>query len=532
MKNWCILKTRSQAISGARLLSMLAICGLSVIALSAQTPSFTVISEFCGEKPCPLGGNPVSSPVQTTNGDLYGTTGGKLATVIAGTQNQQFADNGPGVIFKMKPGNSPSAVYTFCSQSNCTDGRYPFGTLIQATNGDLYGTTVGGGVNGDYGTVFKLTLAGTFTTLYSFCAEANCADGQAPYAGLVQATDGHLYGTTSAGGANGKGTAFKITPDGALTTIYSFCSEANCTDGATPYGGMVQVTDGNLFGTTSAGGRHPVPGELIDANSGTVFKLSLAGKLTTFYSFCFVADIFGNCVDGANPTGSLIQGTDGSLYGTTYNGALGFGSVFKLTLGGKLSTVTGFCGELLKGGACSDLAGGMRPQAGVIQGTDGNFYGSAYTGGSPAGAAGAGTIFQLTPAGKLTPLHTFCTTNCKDGGHPYGGLVQETDGTFYGTTLIDGNKYSSDGTLFSLSTGLGPFIKIQTTSGKAGSTVRILGNDLTVATSVTFNGVVAEFKVNSPSEISATVPAAATSGPVQVFIPGGPLTSNVPFQIR
>jgi uncharacterized repeat protein (TIGR03803 family) len=206
--------------------------------------------------------------------------------------------------------------------------------------------------------------------------------------------------------------------------------------------------------------------------------------------------------------------------------------VFKLTLGGKLSTVTGFCGELLKGGACSSLAGGMRPQAGVIQGTDGNFYGSAYTGGSPAGAAGAGTIFQLTPAGTLTPLHTFCTTNCQDGGHPYGGLVQATNGTFYGTTLIDGNKYSSDGTLFSLSLGLDPFIKIQTTSGKAGATVRILGDDLTVATSVTFNGVVAEFKVNSPSEITATVPEAATSGPVQVFIPGGWLTSNVPFQIR
>jgi uncharacterized repeat protein (TIGR03803 family) len=171
MKNLCILKANSHAISGVQLLSILAICGLSVISLSAETPDFTVSSDFCGEKSCPLGGNPVSTLVQATNGDLYGTTGGELATVIAGTQNQQFADKGPGVIFKMKPGNSPSAVYTFCSQTNCTDGRYPFGTLIQATNGDLYGTTVGGGVNGDYGTVFKLTPAGTFTTLYSFCAQ-------------------------------------------------------------------------------------------------------------------------------------------------------------------------------------------------------------------------------------------------------------------------------------------------------------------------------------------------------------------------
>jgi uncharacterized repeat protein (TIGR03803 family) len=260
-----------------------------------------------------------------------------------------------------------------------------------------------------------------------------------------------------------------------------------------------------------------------------VFKLSLAGKLTTFYSFCAIAETTGICVDGANPSGSLIQGTDGSLYGTTYNGGLGFGSVFKLTLGGKLSLLTGFCAELLKGGACSSLTAGAHPQAGVIEGTDGNFYGSAYAGGS---SANAGAIFQLTPGRTLTPLHVFCTTNCQDGARPYGGLVLATNGSFYGTTLIGGNQYGNDGTLFSPSIGLAPFIKIQTTSGKPGSTVRILGTDLTAATSVAFNGVLTEFKVDSPSEITATVPSAATSGPVQVFVTGGWLVSNVPFLIR
>ena len=180
---------------------------LAAIALPAQTLTFKVISKFCGQKPCLLGGNPVSTLCSSHYRPSLRTTGGAMATAIVGRTGDRFADEGPGVIYKMTlPGSDTSAVYTFCSQTNCTDGRYPFGTLVQAVNGDLYGTTFGGGVNGDYGTVFRVTLTGTLTTLYSFCAETrNCADGQAPYAGLVQASNGNFYGTTSAGGANGQG---------------------------------------------------------------------------------------------------------------------------------------------------------------------------------------------------------------------------------------------------------------------------------------------------------------------------------------
>src|SRR5208282_398944 len=206
-------------------------------------------------------------------------------------------------------------LYSFCSQPSCTDGNTPRGGLIQATDGNLYGTTNDGGSNG-FGTVFKITPSGTLTTLYNFCSEPDCPDGTYPETGVIQATDGNFYGTTGStvfkitpsgtlifdvavdgvpngliqasdgnfygttygGGANSDGTVFKITPSGTLTTLYSFCSKANCTDGANPQAGLIQATDGNFYGTTTFGG----------ANSdGTVFKITPSGgTLTTLYSFC------------------------------------------------------------------------------------------------------------------------------------------------------------------------------------------------------------------------------------------------------
>src|SRR5208283_2780235 len=164
------------------------------------------------------GANPFTGLVQATNGDLYGTTGS--------------GGKGYGTVFKITPSGTVTTLYSFCSQSNCTDGEHPSG-LVQATNGDLYGTTATGGVDWPYGwgTVFKITPSGTLTTLYSFCSQSKCADGESPGAGLVQATNGDLYGTTYSGGAFGGGTVFKITPSGTLTTLYSFCSQSNCSDG-------------------------------------------------------------------------------------------------------------------------------------------------------------------------------------------------------------------------------------------------------------------------------------------------------------
>src|ERR1039457_6208053 len=208
---------------GTRACAVLALCATTAIALPAQIATLTTIHRFCSQSGCPDGLQLVAGLVQATNGDLYGTMSGG-------------ATNSAGTIFKITPGGTLTTLYSFCSQTNCTDGGVPYTGLVQAANGDLYGTTQVGGAN-DGGTAFKITPSGTLTTLYSFCSQTNCADGAYPYAGLVQLANGDLYGTTYSGGNNYNGTVFKITPTGTLTTLYSFCSQTNCADGAYPYAG-------------------------------------------------------------------------------------------------------------------------------------------------------------------------------------------------------------------------------------------------------------------------------------------------------
>jgi uncharacterized repeat protein (TIGR03803 family) len=189
--------------------------------------------------------------------------------------------------------------------------------LIQATDGDLYGTTLAGGAHG-YGTVFKIYPSGTFTTLHSFCSQSDCLDGEFPQTGLVQATNGNLYGTTILGGNYGSGTIFEISLSGALTTLYSVCSQSGCPDGNYLYAGLTQGTDGNLYGIMQVGGAH---------GSGTIFKITVSGTLTTLYSFCSQP----GCADGQYPAGALVQDTNGNLYGTTGDGGVhGDGTVFSI----------------------------------------------------------------------------------------------------------------------------------------------------------------------------------------------------------
>jgi len=241
-----------------------------VLSLSART--FNSLYSFDGTD----GARPSAALIQATDGNFYGTA-------------EEGGANGYGTVFKITSRGKLTTLYSFCSQNDCTDGNYPYAGLIQATDGNFYGTTVFGGTNfckpGDCGTVFQITPSGKLTTLHSF----DWTDGAWPYAGLVQATDGNFYGTAEGGGANGGGTIFKITPRGKLTTLYSFCSQSGCTDGGYPYAGVIQATDGNLYGTTSAGGVY---------NYGTVFKITTKGKLMTLYSFCSQGG--SNCTDGAN----------------------------------------------------------------------------------------------------------------------------------------------------------------------------------------------------------------------------------------
>ncbi len=465
-----------------RVCAMGVLCAAAAIALPAQT--FTTLHSFNSATD---GNSPYSGLIQATDGNLYGVT------YVGGP-------DGNGTLFKVTTGGALTTLHSFCSQSGCMDGSNPYGGLVQATNGNFYGTTSSNGANGD-GTIFTVTPGGRLTTLYSFCSQNNCPKG--PFAALIQATDGNLYGTTYLGGAFGWGAIFKIAPSGALTTFYNFCSQKGCPDGNFPDSALIQSTDGNLYGTTPAGGAN---------NYGTVFKITLNGTLTTLHSF--------RDATGEYPSGGLIQGADGNFYGTTQGGgANGEGTVFKITPSGALTTLYSFCSQ-------SNCTDGSGPYAGVIQATDGNFYGTAFSG----GANDYGTVFKVTPRGALTTLYSFCfQSGCTDGELPDAGLVQDTNGTFYGATHFGG--VDGGGTVFSLSVGLAPFVKTQPTSGKVGTLIKILGNNLTGAISVTFNGVVAVFKVVSSSEITATVPGGATTGVVKVITPQRTLLSNVAFRV-
>jgi uncharacterized repeat protein (TIGR03803 family) len=171
-----------------------------------------------------------------------------------------------------------------------------------------------------------------------------------------------------------------------------------------------------------------------------------------------------------------------------------------------------------------DGTDGAYPTASLVQGTDGYLYGTT----GNFGVNDDGTVFTIATSGKLTTLHNFDGT---DGTYPLGGLIQDTDGAFYGATY-NGGTNGGFGTVFSLSAGLSPFVETNPTSGKVGAAVKILGNNLTGSTSVTFNGTAAAFTVVSASEITTTVPAGATTGTVQVVTPGGTLSSNVPFWVK
>ena len=209
-----------------------------------------------------------------------------------------------------------------------------------------------------------------------------------------------------------------------------------------------------------------------------------------------------------------------------YGGASPYyaGTIFKITPTGTLTTLYSFCTQ----SGCAD-GDGENPIGGLVQATNGDFYGTTFNG----GANDEGTVFEITPGGTLTTLYSFCAqSGCTDGYAPLAGLVQATNGTLYGTTGYGGASGThSAGTVFSLSVGLGPFVETQTTSGEVGAAVKILGSDLTSATSVSFNGTDATFTVVSRYLITTTVPAGATSGKVRVVTPSRTLSSNVPFRV-
>jgi uncharacterized repeat protein (TIGR03803 family) len=310
-----------------------------------------------------------------------------------GTTLTGGAHNG-GIIFDVTPSGSESLFYSYAAT--------PYSQIIQGSDGDFYGTSASGGTNGR-GTVFEVTSGGAQTVLFSFAA-----GGSVPYTGVIQGSDGNLYGTTGANGSSDDGTVFKVTPAGTQTVLHTFAKTG--TDGQVPYAGLIQGVDGNFYGTTYGGGTN---------GFGTVFKVTPSGTETIVYSFA------GGATDGANPYSGVIQGSDGNFYGTNYQGgAHGFGTVYKVTPGGTETVLYSFAGG---------TADGANPEAGVIQGSDGNFYGSTYAGGPSAD----GTIFELTAGGAETILHSFAG-GTGDGVNPGANLIQGSDGSLYGTAYAGG----------------------------------------------------------------------------------------------
>lgn len=405
---------------------------------------------------------------------------------------------GYGTVFEV----TPAGVITSLHKFQKTDGRFPTG-LVLAADENFYGATAGGGSH-DRGTLFKVTSAETFTSLFSF----GNTSGYPIYGTLVQGPDGAFYGTALDGGANGDGTVFKGNPNiPSGKVIHDF----DLTDGLNPWFGLTLAADGTFYGTSPFGRQNNDNCNVSGGpGCGTIFKVSSNGSFTTVHEF--------DGSDGAGPFSPLVQASDGNFYGTTSQGVtppINYGSIFQMSPTGILTTFHNF-----------DGADGSSPLAGMIQATDKNLYGTTWVGGTNDG----GTIFRSDLEGNFSVVYNFCDqANCVDGGGGIPTLVQGTDGKLYGLTRFGG--VHDDGVVFTLDLGLGPFVRVVGNYGRVGQIRSILGQGFSGTSSVSFNGLAAEFKVVSDTLIHAKVPTGATSGFVSVVTPSGALTSNVPFNV-
>jgi uncharacterized repeat protein (TIGR03803 family) len=468
--------------------SRLSFAGTFLLALligpSSRGITFSTLTSFFGTN----GAQPIATMVLGTNGSFYGTT------LTGGASNN-------GTIFVVNSKGGLTNLYSFSGP----DGSQPSGAMVQGTNGDFYGTTASGGTN-NLGTFFVITPSGTFSNLASF----DGTNGSQPFGPLARGTDGNFYGTTVGGGAFGNGTLFVVRPNGTLTTLVSF----DGTNGSSPFGGLVtQTTNNTFYGTTASGGNF---------NAGTVFSLRTGASTVStnipvgtniiatnivvtniVATNIVVTNIFGGTniiatnivvtnivatnivvtnmvttnmvvtnmafsslysftggADGAGPQGALTIGTNGNVYGTTAGGGTnnvgrgGYGTVFEITSSGSFTNLASFAGT-----------NGSIPFAPLVQASDGNFYGTATSGGGTAQTRG--TVFVVRTNG-IVRLHAFTGP---DGANPsYAGLVMGTNGSLYGTTSSGGA--GGAGTIFALS-GFPPTIVSQpgNLTAPAGATV-------------------------------------------------------------
>lgn len=467
-------------------------------------------------------------------------TAGVLATLLVAAAQAQT----PTALYNFNPSNSDPLAFKNT------------GSLAQGQDGNIYTTSVsGGGTYPPYpeGAVFNITPTGSSLTdivaFTSLGSGGGCSDGCNPYSGVEPLPNGSFLVAPLAGGQYGYGTVLIVAPNGSVTQLYSFTGGS---DGGFPFAAPILGTDGNYYGATTCGGATPCGN--MTQGCGTIYQLTPAGTLGWVYQL--------GGTDGCNPFAPLVEGKNGNFYGSTAGGTT---SIFRITPAGVFTFL-------------NNSQGGIT--APMVLGSDGNFYGTAVGGGN-----GEGSIFKMTPAGKLTVLHSL-SSDASEGGNLYAGLVQATDGYFYGVATVGGQNgygtifrvgakggstfsvlYNFDGasgviggavevsllqhtngsfygfsnaggtygygTFFSWnpSTPLLPFASLVTTSAPVGATIGILGQGLTGTKKVTFLGGSAAFNVISDTYLTATVPTGAKSGFVTVKTPSGTLKSNKKFTV-
>ena len=477
----CVRQQDKLALRLAGFVAAMVVLTLAGATITAQGQTYTVLYQAPndGLDPENPGGQSIA---QGRDGNLY------FGSYAGGTASY-------GTLFNLTPAGKVAVVYPVgdFTQSGATLG----------TDGNFYGTNRDGGSNGDCfpsscGQVYKITPGGVQTILHTFTN----SDGYFPVAAPIEGTDGKFYGTVPTSSGTYNSILYSVTPSGTFTMLHTFTSA----EGQNVTAGLIQGTDGNFYGVAVSGGAN---------NYGSIFKMTSAGAVTVLHSFDYS--------DGANPYYPLVQASDGSLYGSTYNGGLGVGVIFKITASGAYSVLH----EL-----DVNAGDGEGPNSSLTQGSDGKLYG--VTGAGPNGHSG--TIFNISTTGTFTTLYTFCPSgnNCTDGVNPQSPVRQNTNGTFYGTTVNGGDGCNTDncGVVFSLNMGLGPFVGLVNTSGKEGSTSEILGQGFDASSTVKFGGVLAtSIKRIGTTFIAATVPAGALTGTVTVTTGAAKLTSNQQFRV-
>jgi uncharacterized repeat protein (TIGR03803 family) len=452
-------------MSDIRIRGPFSVAAMAAVALTVLAPStsqaqkFSVLYAF---GPAPDAQSPRGALAQGQDGNLYGTS-------------LHGGSSGQGAAFLLTPAGKEAVLGSFTASSggiNCNTG------LFAGSDGNFYGACPNGQSPYNFGTVFNIGSSGVPDMLYAFSG----TDGQNPETGApVEAANGSYYGVTEQGGTNNGGTAYVIAPGAKLATLYNF--GASSTDANTPSGPLIQGSDGNFYGTTSAGGT---------LGGGTVFRMTGTGQVTVLHSFPT-----NSKKDGAYPMGGVVQANNGNFYGVTNaGGANNLGTVYVLTGAGKSNILHSFSIADQASSPCDTLA----------MATDRNFYGTAAS--CTNGSCGTSIVFEVTAKGAFTVLHTF--NPATDGTNVSGPLMLHTDGTFYGAAEEGGG--GGGGTIYSLNVGLAPFVSVSPAFGPVGAAIGIYGQGFDAKTKVYFAGTLAKFSLVTPNYGVAAVPQGAVTG--------------------